>query len=463
MNTVCYPGLIERTDNVIQLDRLLYQKEKEKHKKKQKNIQSSGQFNEVTDHIKTLLRSSDKYRGLMQDAFGNLEKKEQLKQIIYSHISSKSFLDRFSSFFAQFELDEATEYLLERIVGLDVLQPLVEVDTITDIVICDWDDIRVDDIYKGAYKTNLSFRSKEDYEELCYKFAFGSNKSFSVSKPSVHAIFPQLRVSIVGQDISPKISTSIRIISKELRLTEKLIKETGYASKIAMDFLEAIFPCVSTMITGAVGTGKTELFRYLVKTISDHAFPIMVEDTPETYLDELYPEKGIRMWKNREKIDDEKEEFGYLFHVRNAMRHNPIYLFIQESRGKEFYEILKGANTGTIVSTTLHSNDAIDAADRSIAFCQEMQHHSAEFYGKQIAKSFKVVTHVKRFNGVRKINQVVEYLGYENNEVKANILIEYDPIQRKHVVKNRMSVALWKQLNEVYPDLTHLKELAPNI
>lgn len=463
MNTVCYPGLIERTDNVIQLDRLLYQKEKEKHEKKQKHIQSSSQFNEVTDHIKSLLRSSDKYRELMRDAFGNVEKKEQLKQIIYSHISSKNFLDRFSSFFAQYELEEATEYLLERIVGLDVLQPLVEIDTITDIVISDWNDIRVDDIYKGKYKTDLSFRSKEDYEELCYKFAFASNKSFSVSKPSVDAIFPQLRVSIVGQDISPKISTSIRIISKELRLTEKLIKETGYASKITMDLLEAIFPCVSNMITGATGTGKTELFRYLVKTIPDNAFPIMVEDTPETYLDELYPEKGIRMWKNRERMDDDKEEFGYLFHVRNAMRHIPTYVFIQESRGKEYYEILKGANTGHILSTTLHANDAIDAADRCISFCQEMQHHSAEFYGKQIAKSFKIVTHVERFNGVRKINQVVEYVGYENNEVKANVLIEYDPIQRKHVVKNRMSVSLWKRLNKVHSDLSHLKDLAPNV
>lgn len=461
-NHISFPGLEERTDNVIKLDQVLYQKEKEKHEKQKKQIVSSSQFQQVTDHLKSFL-STEKYREIMQDSFGNLQKKEQLRQIIYSHISSKDFLERFSSFFAQYTLDKATDYLLERIVGIDVLQPLQESDTITDIICVDWDFIKVDDIHKGIYKTDIKFRNKEDYLELCYKFAFASGKQFSMSKPTVDAIFPYMRVNIVGHDLSPKTSMSIRLISKEIRLTDSYIKETGYATPLMMGFLKAVFLNGSVLFAGGTGTGKTELLRYLFKDVSNNSNPIMIEDTPESYLDELYPELGVRMWKTRDALDNTEEGFGYSYLVRQAMRQNPDIITIQESRGEESFDILKAAESDHIVYTTLHSKSGEGIMSRFVSLCQEKEHHPGEFYGKKIAEYFPIAVHLKRFHKgkVRKINQIVEHIDYEGNKAIVNVLIEYDPVQKKHIIKNRMSKKLWTKLHETHEDLSHLKELAP--
>ncbi|QII26950.1 CpaF family protein [Bacillus paralicheniformis] len=459
-NIVHYRGLVSRERNIINLERLLYQKVTES--KPKPKIKFSNQFQQMTDNIKEHL-NQEQYRELLKDSFGNKLKQNKLREVIYSKVSSPSFLKSFSAQLADYKLDYVTNVLVEKITGLDVLQGLTEVDTITDINCIDWNNIWVDDIYKGTYKTDISFESEQDYLDLCNRFAFASGKQYSMSKPSVDAVFPHLRVNFVGQDLSPKVSLQIRVISKELRLSEKFMLETGYANQLMIDFLKATFLTESHLISGATGTGKTELLRYFLKYTADNGNMIVIEDTPETYLDELYPYKPIKMWKNREALDGEKNEFGYSYHIRNAMRQHPRYIIIQESRGKESWDVLKAVETGHVVNTTLHSESAIDSIDRFIDLCEEAQHHEAEYYGKRITRKFKLGIHTKRYGKkqVRKISQIVEYETYENNEVKANVLFEYDHISQKHIQKGRVSTKLWNRLLEAHEDLSNLSALAP--
>lgn len=456
-NAVAYPWAVAKK-NIISLERLL-------HHKDQVMLQSklgayAGNLEQIVDHIKDYL-NQNAYRNLIQDAFGNQSKKKRLQEVIHSYVSSRSFKDEYANQIASYSLDEISEYLVKKIVGLDVLQPLVEQTTVTDINCISWDNIWADDIYKGEYKTDITFASPEEYQSLIHRFVFAGEKAYNSAKPAVDIHMPYMRINIVGQDLCKKTSMQIRLISKELRLSESYMLETGYANQSMIALLKATFATESHLICGGTGTGKTELLRYFARHTKDNASIIVIEDTPETYLDELYPNKPIKMWQNREASDDLKTSFGYSYHIRNALRQLPEYIIIQESRGEESVDILEASETDHVVNTTLHASSAVECINRFIVLCQKGHHYPAEFYGKRIVRSFKIGIHVKRFKKVRKINQIVEYVGYEDNEVQANILYQYDPLTKTHVLQNRMSKELWNKLLEEHDDLSEFSELQP--
>jgi len=456
-NKMSYPWAV-RNQNQINLERLLYHKD-------QVMLQSKlgshvGNLDQIVDHMKEYLYQGI-HRSLIQNAFGNKSKKKRLQQVIHSYVSSRSFMDTYANQITSYSLDEITTYLVEKIVGLDVLQPLVEQSTITDINCIRWDNIWVDDIYEGEYKTEITFASPEDYEELISRFVLASGKTYSYARPTVDIQMPYMRINIVGQDLCTETSVQIRMISKELRLSEPYMLETGYATQGMIALLQATFSSHRHLICGGTGTGKTELLRYFLRYTKNNASMIVIEDTPETYLDELYPNKPIKMWKNREATDDEKKQFGYSYHIRNALRQLPKYIMIQESRGAESLDILEASETDHCVSTTLHASSAVACIDRFIVLCQKGQYAPADFYGKRMVNVFKIGIHIKRFGKVRKINQMVEYIGYENNEVQANILYQYDPLTETHLCQNRMSKELWCSLLEEHGQLTELSELQP--
>lgn len=445
-NTINYKSLPVTKDlhNVINLQKANFNRDKKRQlrpKVKLHNQLNNAVIEDVKNHL-----SADTFREIIQDSFGNPNKKNELKAIIHNYVSSKDFLGRYSNQVTQFDFDELSELLVEKIAGLDVLQPLAEIETITDIKCIAYDNIWVDDIYKGKYKTHIQFESHNAYLELCQRFVFASNKPYSISKPSVDAIFPYMRVNIVGKDLSPKVSLQMRKISKLLRYDEKYMLKSGFASKELIELLKKTFGSLSHLILGSTGAGKTEILRYFTRYTKDNGDIIMIEDTPETYLDELYPDKPIQMWRNREGDETERKSFGYRYHIRNAMRQNPDYIFIQESRGEESYDILDAALTGHIVNTTLHSFSVKDGAQRFISLCQRAQNHSDEYYGKLIAGAFKIGIHTERMGKDRVIKEVGEYIGFENGEIIVNPLIKYNDQTGKHEQVGVLSEETWNKL-----------------
>lgn len=449
--------------NIVNLDALLFHQQQEKQLKPK--IKFSENISEkVVDAVKDYL-SQDEHRQLIRNSFGNVTKKTLLRDVIYAHVSQKEFTERFAKELHEYTLDTITDYLVEKIAGLDVIQPLAESGTITDIKIIDWNDIHIDDIFKGKSKTNVRFASRQAYEDLCHRFAFASGKTLSASRPSVDATFPFMRVNIVGEDLSPRISTELRIVSKELRLSEQYMLETGYATQEMIDLLKLTFKSHSHLVTGETGSGKTELLRYFTRYLEDNSWIIMIEDTPESYLDELgYDHLAINMWRNRESTDDSKKNFDYEFHLRNAMRQNPDAIFIQESRGRESEQILEAAETGHIVNTTLHASSAVHAVKRFISLCQKAQYYpDKSYYGERITDSFKIGIHVKRYNGVRKISQIVEYVSFEKGKLQANVLFQYNSAAKKHDFINPLSEETWESLQSMDIDLSPINFLEPKV
>lgn len=463
-NMLNYRDFNVKKPNMINLQKTLFSRDMKRRQKP--TVRLNNQLsNTVIENVKTHL-AKDEYREMLRDSFGDDSKKSELRTIIHNYVSNKDFLENFSSLITDYDFDELSDILVEKIAGLDVLQPLAEIETITDIKVIAFNNIWADDINLGKYKTDIQFESEKDYLELCQRFAFASNKPYSVAKPSVDAVFPYMRVNFVGQDLSPRLSLQVRKISKKLRYDEPYMLETNYASQLLIDLLKKTFASESHLISGATGTGKTEVLRYFAKYTKPKADIIMIEDTPETYLDELYPEKPIQMWRNRESNDDDKKAFGYSYHIRNAMRQNPDYIFIQESRGEESYDVLDAALTGHITNTTLHAANVLDAVSRFIYLCQKAQNHPDSYYGQAITRAFPIGIHIKRIGNKRVVNQVAEYRGYEDGKVLTNILIQFNDETKTHEQVGKLSEKTWDrmlevQLNSCDSDLSTIEALSP--
>lgn len=419
----------------------------------------------LLDEVKSSLQNETE---LIRNSFGNDSKKESLRSKILDIVSKPTFLEKYKNELSTRRPKEITNIILEKLVGLDVLEELRKDPNITDTKVIDFDHIRVDHIHKGKYRTNLSFDSMKSYNELLNRFAFASSKPFSQGTPSYDAMFPQMRINVVGYDLAKTPSLQLRSISKNLRINYENMIETGYLNQEMYNLLKLTFGTHSHLFSGETGTGKTELFRYLARYTKPKTDIVMIEDTPESYLDELYDKDqySITMWKNRESKGDAKSDFGYRYHLKNAMRQNFDYIFMQESRGAEMLDILKALSTGHIVSSTIHGKTAFGAINRAIDLCQEAQMLSNEIYGKRLVgeDGFRIGIHVERFGEkrVRKINQIVEYVDYKDGTTIGNVLFEYDEINDIHVQKQPMSERLWRELLSYHKDLSSIVNLRPN-
>jgi len=440
-----------KKNNILNINRALFNQQRSSVTKYQQDEEKLGLNQLILKDVKNYLEDP-KFSEIIKDSFGNPEKKSELATIIYNYIATDTFNQKFKTEIGILSIDKLTELIVENIVGLSVIQPLADDADITDIKILAFDHIRVDSISKGKYKTDIQFNSHEHYLELVNRFNFAAGKNYSISQPSFDAPFPYMRINVVGQDLSPKVSTQIRKVSKELRYDKKYMIESGLMPSEAIDLLSLYYPMHSIINFGKTGSGKTENVRFFARYYKESQEIIAIEDTPETYLDEIYPDLGIQMWRNREVDKDENNQFGYRYHLKNAMRQNPDVLIPQESRGPESFDILDAAYTGQIVATTLHAHSVVDGYERFVSLCQRALNQSDRYYAKMILKAFKLGAHFKRYGRKRVLNEISEIVGYEDGQFIAKTLVRYNPITKQHELVERMSEELWEMFKENYTD-----------
>ncbi|WP_172452078.1 ATPase, T2SS/T4P/T4SS family, partial [Bacillus thuringiensis] len=169
---------------------------------------------------------------------------------------------------------------VDAVAGLDVLESIAENPNVTDIICNEFDEVWVTDLKEGKYRSNIQFKNRAAYETLCYKFAYASGQTWSYSKPECDAFFPNLRINLMGFDISQDgISLAVRKFTKGMRINRKSILETNHATETMLDLLRAIVRTRSRiLISGSTGAGKTELLKYLVGDIHELDRILMIQD-----------------------------------------------------------------------------------------------------------------------------------------------------------------------------------------
>ena len=233
------------------------------------------------------------------------------------------------------------------------LKDLLSLDSVTDI------SYNGDNIY---YIDNRYGRLRRDVEvepqlvkDFIRQIANLSEKQFSYQSPELDVSFGKYRLSALHQSICRKnnvecVCFSIRIASSKLRIEEN----EHFFPREVIELLDVLIDSnVSIVIGGLTGSGKTELQKYLITRMRENTRTIVIDNILE--LDQLKINKNLdfNIWQ----VDENRSKASIQSLVRTALRSNPDWLIVAESRGKEMLEVLNSSLTGHPIITTLHALD----------------------------------------------------------------------------------------------------------
>ena len=134
-------------------------------------------------------------------------------------------------------------------------------------------------------------------------------------------------------------------------------------------------------VTGPTGSGKSTTLAALINQIciNDSKHIITIED-PIEYV--FSCKKGI-VSQRQVGVDTDSFSNG----IKYALRQDPDVIFIGEIRDKETMEAaLKAAETGHLVLTTLHTNDAVQTINRIVNMFEETNRYLVR---KQLAETLR--------------------------------------------------------------------------
>ena len=272
--------------------------------------------------------------------------------------------------------------------------------------------------FKGRQKLKETI-SEDKTRDFIRQIANLCEKQFSIQTPTLDVSVGRFRINAIHQSIAKRnnegrINFSIRIASTKPIITDE---STFLNAELISLFKVLLRSNVSIAIGGITGSGKTEFQKYLISSLPDNSRIIVIDNVLE--LDNLNIENlDINIWQ----VDEKNKEASIQLLVKNALRSNPDWLIVAESRGKEMVEVLNSAMTGHPIITTFHAFD-IESMPKRMARMVMMneQKQDYEMVLEDINYNFRFYVYLKReINGddkvLRYISEVAEIdeKGYKN-------------------------------------------------
>lgn len=344
-----------------------------------------------------------------------------LKQVIGECVQEESGLYMISIR----QKEELEESVFNAIRRLDVLQELLEDDTITEIMINGKDDIFLE---RNGHitKWDKSFENEERLEDIAQKIASLSNKIVNISSPIADTRLEDgSRVSIVLPPVAlngPVIT--IRKFYKDALTMEKLI-ETGSLTQEAADFLKmAVKSKYNIFISGGTGSGKTTFLNALSEFIDNDERVITIEDAAELQINHV---KNLVRLEARDANIEGKNEVTIRNLIRASLRMRPDRIIVGEVRGKETLDMVQAMSTGHDGSlSTGHGNSTKDMMTRLETMILMGIDMPVAAIRQQLTSAIDIIIHLGRLRDkTRRVLQIAEVVGVSRGEVKFNKLFEF--------------------------------------
>lgn len=314
------------------------------------------------------------------------------------------------------------------------LWPYIIDDNVTDIK---WNGttLWIDDLTKGRYmarsyqegfddKGNIIKREspikldKEWVEIFTQSVANSVNENFNTTEPSLKAETDELRIQAEHFSVSGNGTTcfAIRKTPAVSRLAKQNLTENGYVTPL----IDKLLPCLmrarcSGIITGDVGSGKTELEKYMAGFIPETDGIFTIEDTLEMKLDVLYPNKDVFPVKISDIYPAETA-------ISDALRLMNKWIIIAESRGRDIKRVIEGASTGCTALTTIHAENAWQIPDRIMSMVGD---NANEGFENMVYDFFKFAIKIKVDKTEGHITRNIDQLCFFERNNKQNNIVRF--------------------------------------
>ena len=301
-----------------------------------------------------------------------------------------------------------TEKLVDFLEG-SFLKDLLSSSNITDISYNGFDIYYVDND-RGRVKSEMSVEVQV-VKDFIRQIANLSEKQFSYQNPELDVSFGKYRFNALHQSICRKdnqecVCFAIRIASSTLRFAEH--KSLSEKVKELLDVL--VTSNVSITIGGLTGSGKTELQKYLISRMNENTRVIVIDNILE--LDQLKTTQSLDL--NIWQVDEKREGASIENLVRSALRSNPDWLIVAESRGKEMLDVLNSSLTGHPIITTLHAFDIKSMPHRMVRMVMMNEQKMAfdDIYA-DISYHMRFYIYLKRkYNARGFVKRYISSIGY---------------------------------------------------
>src|SRR5574338_739158 len=318
------------------------------------------------------------------------------------------------------------EQIAAEILGLGPLQPLLEDDTITEVMVNGAKNIYIE--RKGkVHRVPVTFESNDHVMRVIDRIVAPLGRRIDESSPYVDARLPDgYRVNAVIPPISlvgPVLT--IRKFSRNPITVEQLI-QFGSVTQEAIQFLKA---CVESrlniVISGGTGSGKTTLLNILSGFIPADERIVTIENAAELQL----RQEHVVTLESRPPNIEQRGEITIRALVINSLRMRPDRIIVGEIRDEAALDMLQAMNTGHDGSmTTLHSNGPRDTLARleTMTLMAGMDLPSRAIR-EQIASAIDLVVHQERMrDGTRKVTSLTEISGMEGDVITTTDLFTFE-------------------------------------
>ncbi len=331
-----------------------------------------------------------------KEHFLTLESKEQLRRELYASIR-----------------------------GLDILEEILQQETVTEIMINGADDIFLEEGGK-IHRWGKRFESRQKLEDIIQQIVAKANRLVNEASPIVDARLEDgSRVNVILPPVAlngPIVT--IRKFSGEPFTMERLV-ELGSLTEDAAGLLKMLVKAkYNIFVCGGTGSGKTTFLNALTAFIPKEERIVTIEDAAELKVN------GVENLVRLEVRNPNTEGTGAISIrelIRTALRVRPDRIIVGEVRGAEAIDMLTAMNTGHDGSlSTGHGNSISDMLDRLETMILLAENLPLVAVRKQISSAIDVMVQVGRlWDGRRCVLEIAEILGCRDGEIEKNPLYVY--------------------------------------
>src|SRR5438105_6360047 len=337
-----------------------------------------------------------------------------------------SLIDGEQTLLSSLERQQISEEVLDEVFGLGPLEPLLQDNTISDILVNGHKQVYVE--RRGLLETtSVRFHDDGHLLRIIDKIVSQVGRRVDESNPMVdarlsdgsrvNAIVPPLAVD--GPLLSIRRFDTDKLMPKDL--VEKQALLPGM-----MELLEsAVKAKLNIIIAGGTGAGKTTLLNALSAFISPKERIVTIEDAAELQLKQPHLARLETRPPNLEGHGAVRQRELLV----NSLRMRPDRIVVGEVRGGEALDMLQAMNTGHDGSlTTVHANSPRDAVSR-LEVMVSLANSNMQLVSvrQQIASAVHVLVQASRqSDGSRRVTSIPEVTGMEGEMVTLQAIFVFE-------------------------------------
>ncbi len=326
------------------------------------------------------------------------------------------------------EREQVQNELFNSVRRLDILQELIDDDSVTEIMVNGTQGIFLE--RSGVLKRwDKCFDRREKLEDIVQQIAAGCNRTANETEAIVDARLDNgARVNIVMPPVALNgpIITIRRFPDRAITI-EELIEWNSITEEAALFLKDLVVAGYNIFISGGTGSGKTTFLNALSNYIPKDERIVTIEDNAELQIRNV--PNLVRLEARRANAEGE-HEITIRDLIRASLRMRPDRIVVGEVRGEEAIDMLQAMNTGHDGSlSTGHANSPRDMLSRlETLILLGSGALPIQAVRRQIASGIDVLVHLSRMRDrSRKVLEILEVDGYDitSGEILTHSLYEF--------------------------------------